>query len=306
MRVIFLGTPEFAVPSLLALHARYEVVGVVCQPDRERDRKGNVIYGAVKKAAKELNLPIFQFEKIKIDGANELRALSPDVMVTCAYGQILSQEILEIAPLGVINVHGSLLPEYRGAAPVQRAIIDGKVETGVTIMKTDVGMDSGDILAVKKIQIEKNDYAADLFNKLSVVGANLLVETLDCYKNGEITPVKQDESKVTYAAMIKKNEANIDFSLPAEAIRNAVRGIGYGVFCYNGQAIKVYRLDAVDGVGKAGSVIKAGKGALVVACGQGALSFTELQASGKKRMNVVDFLNGVKIGVGDKFTSIME
>jgi methionyl-tRNA formyltransferase len=300
MRVVFLGTPAFAVPTLKALYDRYEIVAVVCQPDRERDRKGNYIDGAVKSAAKELNLPVYQFEKIKTDGVSILRDLRPDVMITCAYGQILSQEILDIAPLGVINVHGSILPKYRGAAPIQRAVMDGEKETGVTIMKTDVGMDSGDILSVEKVEISDEDYAQDLFDKLSFVGAELLVDTLDKYAKGEIKPIKQDESKVTYASMIEKSEAQLDFSLPAEKIRNIVRGVGYGVFSYKGLQIKAYRLCVVNESGNPGEILAASKGKFIVACGEKALAFTELQASGKKRMGVVDFLNGVKLTPSDK------
>lgn len=299
MRIVFLGTPQFAVPSLKALYERHEIVAVVTQPDRERDRKGNFIDGAVKKVAKELSLPLFQFEKIKRDGVEALKELNPDVMITCAYGQLLSQEILDIAPLGVINVHGSLLPKYRGAAPIQRAVMNGEKETGVTIMKTDIGMDSGDMLASKVLPIEENDYAEDLFEKLSVLGAQLLVETLEKYEKGEIIPVKQDESQVTYAPMIKKEEAIIDFNKSATQLRNIIRGTGYGVFTFDGAPVKVYELFVVDGQGKAGEVLASNKGNLTVACGEGALRFTQLQASGKKRMNAVDFLNGVKIKTGD-------
>lgn len=299
MRIVFLGTPQFAVPSLKALYERHEIVAVVTQPDRERDRKGNFIDGAVKKVAKELSLPLFQFEKIKRDGVEALKELNPDVMVTCAYGQLLSQEILDIAPLGVINVHGSLLPKYRGAAPIQRAVMNGEKETGVTIMKTDIGMDSGDMLASKVLPIEENDYAEDLFEKLSVLGAQLLVETLEKYEKGEIIPVKQDESQVTYASMIKKEEAIIDFNKSATQLRNTIRGTGYGVFTFDGAPVKVYELFVVDGQGKAGEVLTSNKGNLTVACGENALRFTQLQASGKKRMNAVDFLNGVKIKTGD-------
>ena len=181
MRVVFLGTPEFAVPSLDALYEYAEVVGAVCQPDRERDRKGRIIEGAVKRRAEELGIPVYQFEKIRRDGVETLRALAPDVMITCAYGQILSQEILDIAPLGVLNVHGSILPKYRGSAPIQRALINGEKKTGVTIMKTDIGMDTGAILSMEELEINGDDYVGDLYEKLSCVGADLLIKTLDGY-----------------------------------------------------------------------------------------------------------------------------
>jgi methionyl-tRNA formyltransferase len=222
-------------------------------------------------------------------------------MVTCAYGQILSQEILDIAPLGVINVHGSILPEYRGSAPIQRALIDGKTETGITIMKTDIGMDSGDILAIEKLAIEDGDYVSDLYRKLSEIGAKLLIETLDKYISGQIIPIKQDESKVTFAPPLKKEESVIDFSRPATEIRNTMRGFGYAVCSYKGTPIKIYNAETVDLEGDNGEVLRAQKKELVVACGDGALKINELQMSGKKKMATADFLNGVKIAVGDKF-----
>ena len=305
MRVIFLGTPDFALPSLRALNEKYEVVAVVCQPDREKDRKGNFIAGAVKQEATKLGLPIYQFEKIKVEGVGVLTELRPDVMVTCAYGQILSQEILDIAPYGVINVHGSLLPEYRGSAPIQRSLIDGKKVTGVTIMKTDVGMDSGGILSVQ-LAIDDSDYVDDLYQKLSEMGAKLLIDTLDGYFSGDIKPIKQDESKVTFAPPLKKEEAYIDFSMSAEKIRNIVRGFGYGVCSYKGTPVKIYKAEIANNDEKrdAGEVILAHKKNLVVACGKDALRFTELQMSGKKKMATVDFLNGVKISEGDKFETL--
>lgn len=306
MRVVFFGSPEFAVPSLKALCAEHEVVAVVCQPDRERDRKGRIVHGALKLAATALNLPVYQFESVKKEGVELLRELRPDVMVTCAYGQILSKEILDIAPYGVINVHGSLLPEYRGAAPVQRALMDGKRVTGITIMKTDVGMDSGDILAVEEIEISDNDYIDELFGKLSLLGADLLVKTLNDYALGKITPIKQDESKVTYAPMIRKDEANIDFTQDATVIRNKVRGVGYGAFLYYGMPMKVFRLDVVSGNGAPGEIIESLKNKLVVACGKDALCLTEMQMSGKKRMKISDFLNGVRVAVGEVLTPIGE
>ena len=297
MRVVFLGTPDFAIPSLKALTQKHEVVAVVCQPDRERDRKGNFVFGAVKKQAIEQNIPVYQFEKIRRDGVQILRDLKPDIMVTCAYGQILSQEILDIAPYGVLNVHGSILPAYRGSAPIQRALVNGERVTGVTIMKTDVGMDSGDILSTQVYEIKESDYVDDLYALLSQIGAELLLPTIDGYVSGEITPLKQDESLVTHAPMIKKNDYLIDFTRPNVEIRNYIRGCGFGVCLLDGVQLKVYKADLVDdNQGKnPGEIVKAKKHEFIVACGEGALNFTELQLSGKKRMKTVDFLNGVKL-----------
>ena len=301
MRVVFLGTPEFAVPSLDALYEHAEVVGAVCQPDRERDRKGRIIEGAVKRRAEELGIPVYQFEKIRRDGVETLRALAPDVMITCAYGQILSQEILDIAPLGVLNVHGSVLPKYRGSAPIQRALINGEKKTGVTIMKTDIGMDTGAILSMKELEINGDDYVGDLYEKLSCVGADLLIKTLDGYLSGEIIPVPQNDALATQAPPLKKEEAYLDFTRSAESVRNVIRGFGYGVCEFRDEQLKIYRAEAIDDCGEntAGTVVTAVKHDFIVACGSGALAISELQACGKKRMKTADFLNGVHVMSGE-------
>lgn len=301
MRVVFLGTPEFAVPSLDALYEHAEVVGAVCQPDRERDRKGRIIEGAVKRRAEELGIPVYQFEKIRRDGVETLRALAPDVMITCAYGQILSQEILDIAPLGVLNVHGSVLPKYRGSAPIQRALINGEKKTGVTIMKTDIGMDTGAILSTEELEINGDDYVGDLYEKLSCVGADLLIKTLDGYLSGEIIPVPQNDALATQAPPLKKEEAYLDFTRSAESVRNVIRGFGYGVCEFRDEQLKIYRAEAIDVCGEntAGTVVTAVKHDFIVACGSGALAISELQACGKKRMKTADFLNGVHVMPGE-------
>ena len=301
MRVVFLGTPEFAVPSLDALYEHAEVVGAVCQPDRERDRKGRIIEGAVKRRAEELGIPVYQFEKIRRDGVETLRALAPDVMITCAYGQILSQEILDIAPLGVLNVHGSILPKYRGSAPIQRALINGEKKTGVTIMKTDIGMDTGAILSMEELEINGDDYVGDLYEKLSCVGADLLIKTLDGYLSGEIIPVPQNDALATQAPPLKKEEAYLDFTRSAESVRNVIRGFGYGDCEFRDEQLKIYRAEAIDDCGEntAGTVVTAVKHDFIVACGSGALAISELQACGKKRMKTADFLNGVHVMPGE-------
>jgi methionyl-tRNA formyltransferase len=308
MRIVFLGTPDFALPSLRALIASHEVVAVVCQPDREKDRKGNYVFGAVKKEAIAQGIPVYQFEKIRRDGVQTLKDLKPDLMVTCAYGQILSQEILDVAPFGVLNVHGSILPAYRGSAPIQRALINGEKKTGVTIMKTDVGMDSGDILAIEEYEIKPSDYVDDLYLVLSEIGAKLLIPTIDGYVSGKIAPVKQDESLVTHAPMIKKDDYLIDFSRPNTEIRNYIRGCGFGVCDLNGVQLKVYKADIVDDNENksAGEIVRAKKREFIIACGEGALNLTELQLSGKKKMSTIDFLNGVKLTGEEKLTEIKQ
>lgn len=306
MRVVFLGTPDFALPSLRALILTHEVVAVVCQPDREKDRKGNFVFGAVKKEAIAQGIPVYQFEKIRRDGVETLKNLKPDIMITCAYGQILSQEILDIAPYGVLNVHGSILPKYRGSAPIQRSLIEGEQKTGVTIMKTDVGMDSGDILAIEEYEIKQDDYVDDLYAVLSEIGAKLLIPTIEGYVSGKIVPRKQDESLVTHAPMIKKNDYLIDFTRPNTEIRNYIRGCGFGICELGGVQLKVYKADLVaEREGKnAGEIVRAKKREFIVACGEGALNLTELQLSGKKRMSTIDFLNGVKLTGEEKLTEI--
>lgn len=299
MRIVFLGTPEFAVAALRTLIERHDVVAVVCQPDRERDRKGRVIPCAVKVYAQNAGLTVYQFEKISREGAEILRSLAPDLMVTAAYGQLLSREILDIPKYGTLNVHGSLLPKYRGSAPIQRAIMDGLTRSGVTIMRTDEGMDTGDALAFETVEIERDDYVGDVYEKLADVGAKLLIKTIDGYVSGEISPIKQNDEEATYAPPLKKEDYVMDFSLGAEAVRNRIRGCGYGV-CKNGEEpLKVYRLDLADGNGAAGEIIAADKSGITVACGSGAVKITELQASGKRRMNAADFLNGARLAAGD-------
>lgn len=295
MRVVFLGTPAFAVPSLEALNARVTVVAVVTQPDRERDRKGNVKIGAVRACAEALGLPVYAFERLSRDGVDEIKRLKPDLMVTCAYGQLLSQEVLDIAPLGVLNVHGSLLPAYRGSAPIQRALMDGKKQTGVTIMKTDIGMDSGGIVSVAPFDIQESVYVDELFDALSVLGAELLTNSLEGYVSGTLKPIAQDESKVTYAPRLTRADEFIDFALPAVVLRNRMRGVGFGVCEAGGLPLKILRAEVIDGSGAAGEILSFDrKNGFVVACGTDALKITTLQPFGKKAMGAADFINGMK------------
>lgn len=298
MKIVFLGTPQFALPTLRALCGRYDVIAAVCQPDRERDRRGNVVPCAVKREAESLGIPVYQFEKIRVCGAETLRALAPDLMVTCAYGQILSREILDVPRYGTLNVHGSLLPLYRGSAPIQRAIMNGETRTGITIMRTDEGMDTGDIVAARILAIDGGDYLPEVAEKLASLGATLLTDTIDGYASGKIVPTPQDGGRATYAPPIAKAEAEIDFSRPARAIRNLVRGIGYGVTARKGETLKVFRLDEAEGAGRPGEVLYA-RGKLIVACGEGALSLTELQPGGKRRMSAADYLNGSRVAEGE-------
>ena len=250
MRVIFLGTPDFAVPSFNALVAsRHEVVAAVTQPDRPRDR-GKVSACPVKLAAQAAGVPVFQFEKIRDGGADALRGLGADVMVTCAYGQILDETLLELTPHGVINVHASLLPAYRGSSPIQWAVINGEKVTGVTTMKTSLGLDRGDIIMRSEIEILPEETAGELFDRLAPLGAELIVKTLDAIEDGSATFTPQDESKATYFPMFRKQDGRIDPGMTVAKFVNFVRGTSPwpGAFCrVGGKLLKVHKARALRG-----------------------------------------------------------
>ena len=306
MRLVFLGTPDFAVKSLEAIaNSRHEVLAVVTQPDRPVGRKAVLTPSPVKVCAEKLGIKVLQYNKIRQEGVDDLRALAPDIMVTCAFGQILSQEILDIAPHGVINVHGSLLPKYRGAAPIQYAVINGDKETGVTIMQTEAGIDCGDILAVEKVPVGENETAGELFDRLADLGAALIVKTLDDIEKGGVTPVKQDESHATYVKMIDKSASVIDFSKSAKEVKNFVLGMNpwpVARTTLKCKILKIYRCEVadVDYSGTIGEVIAADdKKGLIVKCGVGAVKITELQAEGGKRLAASEFLRGRNIEKGD-------
>lgn len=250
MRVIFLGTPDFAVPSFNALVAsRHEVVAAVTQPDRPRDR-GKVSACPVKLAAQAAGVPVFQFEKIRDGGADALRGLGADVMVTCAYGQILDETLLELTPHGVINVHASLLPAYRGSSPIQWAVINGEKVTGVTTMKTSLGLDRGDIIMRSETEILPEETAGELFDRLAPLGAELIVKTLDAIEDGSATFTPQDESKATYFPMFRKQDGRIDTGMTVAKFVDFVRGTSPwpGAFCrVGGKLLKVHKARALRG-----------------------------------------------------------
>lgn len=307
MKIVFLGTPDFAVPSLRAvLNAGHEVAAVVTQPDRPRNRGGKLQAPPLKLFAEEQGLQVLQFEKIRTQGVEALRALSPDIMVTAAYGQILSQELLDIAPHGVINVHGSLLPKYRGAAPIQWAVINGEKRTGVTIMQTEAGLDCGDILYVEETDIGPEETAGELFDRLSELGGRALVRALELIESGLVRPVPQDEAAATHCKMLTKEAGRLDFSLDAVSLHNLIRGVNpwpVAFTAYNGQALKVYASRLVDSLSEAepGTVIASDRhSGLVVACGKGCLRLTEVQTAGGKRMDDIAFLNGYRPSVGTR------
>ena len=238
IRTVLMGTPAFALPTFDKLLKGTQLAAVVTQPDRNKDRKGNVIFSPVKSAALEHNIPVYQFEKIRVQGVETLKSLRPDVIITCAYGQILSQEIIDIPRYGILNVHASLLPRYRGSSPLQWALINGDKVTGVTIMKTDVGMDTGAMLAKEKFNIPDDMYIDGLFEKAASVGAELLIKTLPDYIAGKITPVAQNESEATKCRMLKKEDALIDWTMDAEKVRNKIRGMGIRLYLLQRQYVK--------------------------------------------------------------------
>lgn len=309
-RVVFMGTPEFAVPSMEALHSGgFDVVGVFTQPDRPAGRGKKLTACPVKQRALALGLEVFQFEKVKTPkGVACLKALAPDVMVTAAFGQILTRELLDIPRHGTVNVHASLLPRHRGSAPINWCILNGEGETGVTLMLTDVGIDTGDILSARSTPIGPLETAGELTRRLAVLGAELLAETLPGYLSGSVQPVKQDEARASYEPMLKKEMGEIDWSRDAEAIACQVRGLNPWPGGYTdmpGGRLKIALAQSVDdgGSGEApGTVIVSGpKTGLVVKCGRGALEVLEMQAPNAKLMAAKAYLAGRKIEIGTRF-----
>ncbi len=303
MKVVYLGTPEFAVNPLKAIisSGRHQVVGVVTQPDRPVGRKNIITPPPVKVVATENGIPVFQYEKIRVEGVEDLKSLGADIMITCAYGQILSREIIDICPYGIINIHGSLLPKYRGASPIQSAVINGEKTTGITVMQTEEGLDCGDILAVFETPIGEEETSADLFARLSILAAKNICSVLDDIEDGKITPIKQDESQATLVKTIKKEDALIDFSKDALTVKNLINGMNPWPIAFtlkNGKKLKFYRARTAQGNGKAGEVIVADK-KLVIACGNGAVEIGILQEEGGKAMSAQSYLNGRKLKVGD-------
>lgn len=302
MKVVFLGTPDFGIPALQSIMQRHDVVGCVCQPDKVGDR-GKTVFSPVKKFALSHGLPLFQFEKISRDGADTLRALQPDVMVTAAYGQILSQEIIDVAPHGIINIHGSLLPELRGAAPIQYAVLLGLKQTGITILNTVRKVDAGEIILQKTLDIAPYETCGELFERMAQLGAETVVEALARIEAGTARYTPQQEEKATFCSKITAEMEQIDWSRPREEVINLVRALNPSPVArttLNGKLLKIYSLRPAEGdfVGKAGEVVLCGKKQLAVLCGDGAVNVCELQAENARRMDTASFLNGHKIALG--------
>lgn len=303
MKIIFMGTPEFAVASLQALiDSEHDVIAVVAQPDKPKGRGRNLAPPPTKILAEQHNIAVLQPEKIRTEEfLSQLQDFSPDLICVTAYGKILPKSILDLPRHGCINVHASLLPKYRGAAPINWSIVKGETETGVTTMLMDEGMDTGDMLLKKAIRIEDEDDAGSLSEKLSQLGGSLLLETISQLQEGKLTPVKQDESEATYAPMLKKSDGEIDWGKPAQEIWNLIRGMNPwpGTFTkLENKSLKIYKSKLADGQGSPGEVLDSDPGTLRVSTGEGTLEILELQVEGSKRMDTKSFLAGRKIEKG--------
>ena len=311
MKIVYAGTPRFAVAPLKKIIGEgYGVAGVVVQPDKPQGRKGILAPPPVKAFALERGLTVFQPQKIRAE-TDALKALGGDILITCAYGQILTQEVLDLFPLGVWNIHASLLPKYRGASPIQSAVLNGETETGVTVMKTALGLDTGDILLSLKTEIGEKETFGELSDRLSLLGAEALLKALQSIEKGNFALVKQRDEDAVLTRKIAKESAKIDFSLPAEKIVNLVRGMNpeptafaeiegarLNVFC----AERAVCPEGSEGAAAGEILSDTPKQGFLVKCGDGAVKLAEVQAAGGRRMKGSDFLNGRKVKKGQVFS----
>lgn len=305
MRIIFMGTPDFAVPCLEALvKSSDEVVGVFTQPDKPKGRGYELAPPPVKLCAEKFNIPVFQLKSMRDGEAlSIINSLSADLIVVVAFGKILPAEILNSVKYGCINIHASLLPKFRGAAPIQWSILNGETETGVTSQQMDIGIDTGDILIKKSIQIPDDMTAGELHDRLSILGAEVLTETVSALKSGSLAPQKQDDSLSSYAPMLSKELSPIDFSKSAVSVHNHIRGLSpwpVAVTVLNGKKVKVHksRIVSEDFSGRAGELVD-NDDRLIVACGDGkCIELLELQLEGKKKTDAASFLRGHKTEKG--------
>ena len=307
MKVLFMGTPEIAATILKAIiNSKHEVVGVVTQEDKPKGRGKTLAAPPVKEVALEHGIEVFQPHIIKEENAIErLRQFEADIFVVAAYGKILSKAILDMPKYGCINAHASLLPKYRGAAPIQWSIIDGEKLTGITVMQMDEGLDTGDMLFKSVVEIADDDTADTLYDKLSICGGSLIVEALDRIEEGDIHPVKQDDTQATYAKMLDKTLGRVNFGKPAAEIERLVRGLNSwpGTYTYiNGKTLKIWKSVVSDkpSNGEPGTIYSSDNGRLFVNTADMALELIEIQLEGKKRMDVKSFMLGYKIEAGEK------
>ncbi len=317
MKVIFMGTPDFSVGTLEALvEAGHEVVLAVSQPDKPKGRGKEMQFTPVKECALKYNIPVYQPRRVReAECIEELRKYNADIMVVVAFGQILPKEILEMAPYGCVNVHASLLPKYRGSAPIQWAIINGEEVTGVTTMQMDEGLDTGDMLLKTEIPIEEKETGGSLFDKLAAAGAKLCVETLEALQNKTVTPVPQGETTTAYAKMLDKQLGNIDWTKRAVEIERLIRGLTPWPSAYtdwNGKVMKIWdaevdfeKVETVEIVeARPGTIVKVEKDAFYVQTGDGLLKVLELQIPGKKRMDAGAFLRGYQVKAGEMLKQV--
>ncbi len=306
MKIVFMGTPDFASGALEALIAAgHEITAVYTQPDKPKGRGKEVQMTPVKIVALEHDIPVYQPRRIKeAEEVAKLREIPADIFVVAAFGQILSKEILDMPKYGCVNIHASLLPKYRGAAPIQWAVIDGEEKTGVTIQQMDVGVDTGDILYTKEYVLDAKETGASLFDKLAVLGAEAIVEVLPLIEAGKIIPVPQKEEEATHAAKLTKQLGEIDFTKSAAELERLVRGLNSWPSAYTffrGKQLKIWEAEVVsEAPGEPGTVVFADKESITVATGEGGLRILELQIEGKKRMACKDFLLGYPIAKGEK------
>ncbi len=310
MKIVFMGTPDFSVPTLKALIAsKHEVAAVVTQPDKPKGRGKEIHMSPVKECALKHNIPVYQPLRARDEAfVDEMRALHPDVMVVIAFGQILPKSLLDLPKYGCINIHASLLPKYRGAAPIQWAVINGDEETGITTMQMDVEMDTGDMLEKTVVRLNPDETGGSLFDRLSLLGGDLILSTLSKLEKGELIPQPQDHEKATYVTKISKSMGDIDWNMDAVSIERLVRGLNPWPSAFtrlNGKMLKIWEAKVLADPEKktsCGTVISAGAEGLKVQTGQGILCITSLQIEGKKRMDTAAFLRGYTVEPG----SVME
>ena len=299
-----MGTPDFAVPALekLAADKSHSVIAVFTQPDKPRGRKMILTPPDVKVCAEKLGIPVYQPASMKSGEAyDSLKELNPDVIVVAAYGQILPKAVLDLPRFGCVNIHGSLLPKYRGAAPIQQSVLDGERVTGVTTMLMDVGLDTGDILQTAETEIGENETAGELFDRLAILGGELIIKTLEALGSGTVVPQKQDDSLATHTSKIDKSLCPIDFNKPAGEVHNKVRGLNpwpVATTEISGKRFKIYSTRLSDLSGEPGTVLSIKP--FVIACSKGSVEILEIQPEGKKRMTAEAFLAGHRLSPGEK------
>lgn len=303
MKVVFMGTPDFAVGALRNIAAKHDIIAVITQKDKLGNRN-KLTVPPVKSVALELGIPVFQYDRISREGVDDLRSLNPDIVVTAAFGQILSREVLSIPKYGVINIHASLLPKYRGSSPIQWAVINGDEYTGVTIMQTAYEVDSGDIIKQYPIKIGAKETAGELFDRLATLGAEAIIDVLADIESGKAKYTKQDETQATFCKMLTKQDGKIDFNKSFREIDCHVRGMTPwpSAFCeIDGIKFKIFDTEYIhdDTDAHSGSVLFADtRSGLVIKCADGAVRLKELQADGGKRMKDIDYLRGHSIALG--------